>query len=320
MIGEAKSCKGGMSLAHYVIKDYKGYELLKNGVTGNSPTEILQEMKIIQDLNQRAVKKTLSLVLSPHIEEGKNLSDDQLRRLTRDFLKDLNIDPDQHQYFAFVHTEKSHKHIHIIANRVSYDGALFPDSFIGKKAQWAASRVAIKHGLISAKERQIENIKKLDEEKHLDKAIRKNIKRKHDWVMKQKPKSMQDYFSIMRKLGVEVTPTINLSGKVQGMRMKDLESGKDYKASEVHRSLSLIQILKTGIPYDRPLENDDPINTEHQADFDYESSGLIEPESKGVSVLEVFISSQNIALSGNSNEDKLDKKCKRKKYKTRFKR
>lgn len=320
MIGKAKSCKGGMTLAHYVIKDYKGYGLLKNGVTGNSPTEILHEMKVIQDLNQRAVKKTLSLVLSPHIEEGKNLSDNQLRYLTRDFLKDLNIDPDKHQYFAFVHTEKSHKHIHIIANRVSYDGVLFPDSFIGKKAQWAASRVAIKHGLISAKERQIENIKKLDIEKHLDKTIRKDIKRKHDWVMNQKPKSMQDYFVIMGKLGVEVTPTINLSGKVQGMRMKDMESGKDYKASEVHRSLSLVQILKTGIPYDRSVEKEGALKSENTPNYSYEATDIPVSDSNGISILETFIASQNIALSGNSNEDELDRKRKRKKYKTRFKR
>lgn len=320
MIGKAKSCKGGMTLAHYVIKDYKGYELLKNGVTGNSPTEILNEMKIIQDLNQRAVNKTLSLVLSPHIDEGRKLSNEQLKILTKDYLKDLKIDPKQHQYFAFVHTEKSHKHIHIIVNRVSYDGELFPDSFIGKKAQWAASRVAIKHGLISAKEKQIENLKKFDKEKHLDKTTRKEIKQKHDWVMKQKPSSMQDYFEIMKKLGVEVTPTINLSGKVQGMRMKDLKTGKEFRASEVHRSLSLIQILKTGIPYDRPTEKEKVTKSEHFPNYNYETTNLIKPQNNGLSMLESFLTTQSIALLGNNSEEDINKKRKRKKYKNGLKR
>ena len=42
---------GGTALANYVMKDVKGYELLRNNLSGMTPTEILQEMKIIQNLS-----------------------------------------------------------------------------------------------------------------------------------------------------------------------------------------------------------------------------------------------------------------------------
>lgn len=251
MIGLAKSCKGGTALANYVMKPEKGYELDRNLVSGDTPTEILQEMRPIQDLNQRAEKRTLSLVLSPHVDDGRQLSDDDLKKMVKDFMRELGVDPKKQQYVAFVHTEKAHKHIHILANRVKDNGKLINDSYIGKRAQWAAHRVAKKYGLTSAKEKMIKNLNSKKHQTNLEKVVKNEIRKKHNFVVKYHPESMQEYFQMMAKLNVKVTPTINKSGRVQGMRMKDLATDKDFKASEVHRSLSLLKIMKEqNIPYE----------------------------------------------------------------------
>ncbi len=239
MIGKAKSCIGGNALANYVIKDAKGYELLRNNLSGEMPTEILHEMKIIQDLNQKAQYKTLSLVLSPEKTEGQMLTNKELKEMTLDFLKELKIDTKNQQYLAFIHTEKEHKHIHIICNRVNDDGTLVSDSFIGKKAQWAAHRIAKERGLISAKERMIENLKNIEQGKDDRRAIKNRILEKHNLVMKTNPKSMEDYKRKMYDFDVKVIPTINRQGLIQGHRFLDLESGSDFKASEIHRKLGL---------------------------------------------------------------------------------
>lgn len=251
MIAKAKACKGGSNLANYVMKPEKGYELMRFGLCEEKPTELLNEFKMIQYLNSRAKNKTFSLVLSPEKNEGNLLSDAKLRKLTKEFMKELDIDPEQQQFIAVVHTEKEHKHIHIIANRVKPDGTVISDKHIGKRAQWIAHRLAKKYNLISAKEKQIQNLQKLkNQEKNL-KGIKKGIKRKHDWAIKQNPTSVKAYIKIMRKMGVEVTPSINqFSNKVQGLRVKDKESDLDFKASEVHRSMSLNKIMANGIPFD----------------------------------------------------------------------
>lgn len=260
MIGMAKSCKGGTTLANYVMKPEKGYELLRNGVAGETPTELLREMKIIQDLNQRAVNRTLSLVISPEESEGKRLTDNELRDITKEYLEELGIDPEEQQFIAFVHDEKSHKHAHIIVNRVRVDGSLIKDHWIGKRAQWAAHRVAKKHKLISAKEKMITNLKDKEHQKDLNKAVKRQIIKKHEFVMKQNPNSMQEYFKMMGELNVQVTPTVSMKGRVQGMRMQDLASKKDFKASDVHRDLSLVKIMKSGIPF-QTSENNKPIKS-----------------------------------------------------------
>ncbi|MBM7421050.1 MULTISPECIES: relaxase/mobilization nuclease domain-containing protein [Chryseobacterium] len=249
MIGMAQSCKGGAALGNYVMQDEKGYELCRNGVCGEDSKEILQEMKIIQDLNQNAQNKTFSLVLSPEKSEGQKLSNKELREITRDFMKKLNIDPEKQQFIAFVHTEKSHKHIHIIANRVQDNGKLISDHFIGKKAQWAAHEVAKENGLISAKEIMINKLQTIEQGKDLDRAVKNEILKKHEFVINQNPKSMELYMKKMEELGVKVTPTINKQGQIQGHRMMDLATGKDFKASEVHRNLGLKKIMENGIPF-----------------------------------------------------------------------
>ena len=239
MIGKAKSCIGGTALANYVMKDVKGYELLRNNLSGMTPTQILQEMKIIQNLNQKAQYKTLSLVLSPEKTEGQKLTNKELQEMTLDFLKELKIDVKNQQYLAFVHTEKEHKHIHIICNRVKDDGTLVTDNFIGKKAKWAAHRIAKERGLISAKERMLENLKNIELGKDDKRVIKNKIFEKHNLVMKTNPKSMEEYKRKMYDFGVKVIPTINRQGLIQGYRFLDLESGNNFKASEIHRKLGL---------------------------------------------------------------------------------
>ena len=106
MIGKAKSCIGGFSLFNYVFDDEKGMELLRNNLCGETPVELFQEMKILQNLNQKATNKLISLVLSPHVNDGKNLSKKDLENITSEFLKELEIDVEKSQFIAFLHTEK----------------------------------------------------------------------------------------------------------------------------------------------------------------------------------------------------------------------
>ncbi|WP_052259588.1 hypothetical protein [Flavobacterium sp. KMS] len=248
MIGLATSCNGGGALANYVLDENKGYELDRNLLCGLTPKEMVEEMKMIQNLNQRATNKTFSLVLSPHSEDGKTLSDEQLKTITRSYLNKLGIDTEKQQYVAFVHdVEKKAKHIHIIANRVQPNGKLISDKHIGKRAQWIAHHLAKEHQLISAKERMFENVKNI--EKVTD-SLKTEIYKKHQEVLKQKPQSFQDYIKQMDLKGLELKPTINKQGQIQGFRILDKETKNDFKASEIHRSMSASNLIKGGLKND----------------------------------------------------------------------
>ena len=247
MIGMAKSCIGGFSLFNYVIDDQKGIEILRNNLCGETPIELFQEMKILQNLNQNATNKLISMVLSPHIDDGEKLSKKQLQNLTKEFLKELEIDTNQSQFIAFMHTEKRHRHIHILLNRVDEKGKLLKDHHIGKKAQWSAHRVAEKNELVSAKQMRIDKIRASESFEFDSKNLRKEMFRKHLYVMATKPNTMEKYLSEMLNEEIKFIPTINKQGELQGFRVRDMESQIEMKASEIHRNMGLKNLIDSGL-------------------------------------------------------------------------
>lgn len=249
MIGMAKACLGGGSLLNYIINDRKGYELFRSNLCGNTSQELLEEFRISQELNQRTTNKVLSLVLSPSIEDSEKLNDEDLKGLTIEFLNELNIDTENHQILTFIHNEKQkHKHIHIYCSRINLNGKALNDKFIGKRAQWAAHRIALRRNLISAKQLMIEKVNSADV-KGL-KATKKEIYVKHQKAISMQLDSLDSYFDVMKSMGVIVQPTINKQGQIQGHRFLNVATNENFKASEINRKIDLKNFGKTKIVED----------------------------------------------------------------------
>jgi hypothetical protein len=235
MIGKGKSISHTMASMSYGWNQEKDAEVvLKEFLHGDTPKEITQEFKMLQDQNYHCTKNTLSFVLSPTIEDGKRLGKEELHAITKRFIHEMKLG--ERQAIAFVHQDKEHKHIHLYVNRIDFRGAAYNDSFIGKRSQQAAEKTAEQMGLTTVKQIQFEKEFNLKE-------IRTEIKRRHDQTMKQfKPKSFDAYIKDMQINGVKAIPTINNQNKLQGFRFKF--DGHNLKGSEVHRNMSLGNIGK----------------------------------------------------------------------------
>ena len=229
MIGKGKSIAHTGACMEYGWNQEKNAEVVFNQhVVGENPRQITEEFKLIQEENTRCQKNTLSFILSPTQEDGKNLTKQQLGELTQKFIKEMQLK--ERQAIAFVHRDKAHTHVHLYVNRIGFDGKAYNDSFIGKRSQLAAENVAKEMGLTTVKEVQLE--------KELD-AIhtRLEIKNIHHRVMEnERPKTLDSYINAMQEWNVEVIPSINKANKLQGFRFE--YQGHNFKASEVHRSMS----------------------------------------------------------------------------------
>lgn len=244
MIAKAKSCVGGTALFNYVIDSRKGYELLRNNLSGETPKDMFQTMQILQNQNSRCKNNTISAVISPTIADSQKMNDRDLRVLAVEFLLGLQIDPTKAQYIAFVHTEKEHKHIHIIANRIDENGKALKDNYIGFEAQRVAHEIALKYGWTSIRQEN-ENKKQRADNTNL---ITKNaIKSAHREVLGQKPKDLQQYIRLMLEKQIEVKPTINKQGNIQGYRFIHLPTGTNLKASEIDRNMKLNDLFKNTV-------------------------------------------------------------------------
>ena len=235
MIGKGQSISHTNASMRYGWNQEKDAEVvLKEQLYGNTPNEITQEFKLLQDLNHNCTKNTLSFVISPTIEDGKDLSSKELNKITKEFIKQLNLQ--DRQAIAFVHKDKEHKHIHLYVNRIDYKGQAYNDSFIGKRSQQAAEKVAERLHLTTVKQVQFEK-------EFQQKEIRQEIKRRHDLTIKQfQPKNFDDYIKAMEANKVKVIPSINKQDKLQGFRFEF--QGHNLKGSSVQRNMSLANIGK----------------------------------------------------------------------------
>tara|TARA_R110002167_G_scaffold269535_1_gene476047 strand:- start:477 stop:1346 length:870 start_codon:yes stop_codon:yes gene_type:complete len=229
MIGKGTSIAHTGTSIEYGWNQEKDAEIVfSQHLAGTDPQQITEELKMIQEQNTRCQKNTLSFIISPVAEEGKNLSKEQLGELAQRFVKRMQLK--ENQAIAFVHRDKAHTHVHLYVNRIAFDGKAYNDSFIGKRSQLAAENVAKEMGLTTVKEVQLEKGRNFIK-------VRLQIKNIHQNVMEtERPKTLDGYIKAMQERNVEVIPSINKANRLQGFRFK--YQGHNFKASEVHRSMS----------------------------------------------------------------------------------
>ena len=234
MIGKGRSISHTRASMSYGWNQEKDAEVVySKHLAGETPKEITEEFKIIQEQNARCTNNSLSFVLSPTREEGKELDAKALGEITEKFLKEMKLQ--EHQAIGFVHRDQQHTHVHLYVNRIDFNGTAYNDSFIGKKSQQAAENVAKDMGLTTVKEVQQEKLDKI-------KLIRFEIKQVHEKVMAEhRPKDLDRYIKLMGEKDIKVVPSINKSNRLQGFRFEF--KGHSLKGSEVHRSMSGSRLL-----------------------------------------------------------------------------
>ena len=235
MIGKGKSISHTGASMEYGWNQEKDAEIVfQQYLYGESPKEITKEFGLLQDQNHNCKKNTLSFVISPTIEDGKRLNATELQQITERFIEQLKLG--ERQAIAFVHQDKEHKHIHLYVNRIDFNGQAYNDSFIGKRSQLAAEKVAEELKLTTVKQVQFEKA-------FATKEIRTEIKRRHELSMEQfSPTNFNEYIGAMQTNGVKVIPSINNQQKLQGFRFEF--DGHNFKGSEIHRKMSLGNIGK----------------------------------------------------------------------------
>lgn len=229
MIGKGKSISHTQASMAYGWNQEKNAEVVyRQHLVGENPKEISREFQLIQEQNVNCKKNTLSFVLSPTVEDGKKLPRAELQKICSNFMDKMKLG--ERQAIAFVHRDKQHLHIHLYVNRIDFNGTAYNDSFIGKRSQQAAEKVAEQQGLTTVRQLQVEKEISL-------KDIRAEIKRRHDIAIKNfKPRSFADYIKAMETNKVKVIPCINKANKLQGFRFEF--DGHNLKGSEIHRSMS----------------------------------------------------------------------------------
>lgn len=252
MIGKGKSISHTRASMGYGWNQEKNAEVVfRQHLVGENPKEVTEEFRRIQEMNHVCERNTLSFVLSPTIKDGQRLKKEELEKIAKEFMERMKLG--ERQAIAFVHRDKEHTHIHLYVNRIDFKGVAYNDSFIGKRSQKAAEKVAETMQLTTVKQVQMER-----EFNTLE--LRNEIKRRHELTLKyQKPENFQQYMEGMKTNGVEVKPSINRQGQLQGFRFEI--QGHSFKGSEINRNMSMAGIGRELTRYNTPRKIVSPNNT-----------------------------------------------------------
>ena len=141
----AKTGKSFKNRVDYILKDDHDFICSNMSSDYNNVSDLTDEFKIVSSFRQDIKKPVFHAFLS--LPKNEHLTDEQWQEIAKDYLKEMNIDIEKHQYICVRHNDTDQDHIHIVANRVGLDGSVWLGQHSAFNTIAACERLEVKHGL-----------------------------------------------------------------------------------------------------------------------------------------------------------------------------
>lgn len=113
-----------------------------NQCSGNE-RELIAQFNAVRQLNPRLSKPVLHITLS--LAPGDGLAKNKLIEMSEQCAKELGFE--KNQWVAVHHRDTGHQHLHIVANRIGFDGKTVTDSNSYKKIAAYCRKMEVKYNL-----------------------------------------------------------------------------------------------------------------------------------------------------------------------------
>ena len=224
----------------------KGAKILDTNFSCVVESAIMKEIFLVR--MQRPGLSKYFYHTSLNFPPDENLSDQKITGIAKDFLFDSGFT--QHQYILFRHHDADHPHVHLLVNRIGFDGSIVSDSNDYAKAEEILRRLEVMHGLRKVpsskytKERAITH----DELEMMKRTKLPSVKAKLQVQLKDilKQKLTTDQFIVaLEKRRINVLFNQATTGYIsgisfgyEGMLFKGGSLGNDYKWSSFKNSIN----------------------------------------------------------------------------------
>lgn len=141
----AKTGKSFKNRVDYILKDDHDFICSNMSSDYNNVSDLTDEFKIVSSFRQDIKKPVFHAFLS--LPKNEHLTDERWQEIAKDYLKEMNIDIEKHQYICVRHNDTDKEHIHIVANRVGLDGSVWLGQHSAFNTIAACERLEIKHNL-----------------------------------------------------------------------------------------------------------------------------------------------------------------------------
>ena len=227
-LSEKKMRKGGLMEG---FEKHRSEVLVRHLCSGDKK-ELSAQFEEVRRLNPRQGKPVLHITLS--MAPGEQLGRGDLLSLAEACAGHMGFD--KNQYLAVEHFDTKHQHLHIVANRVGYDGRVVSDSNSYKRMAEFCRKMEKEMGLkqvLSPRKFLPKHLRDLPRNDSRKKALKERLQRNLLTAA-----TYPAFESAMKALGYRVE-------KGRGIAFID-EKGVRIKGSEVGYSLSKIERILRG--------------------------------------------------------------------------
>lgn len=142
MIGKIIIGKSFRGCLAYCL-DKKQAEVLSYNLCFGDKKELTSQFNEVRSLKKNLSKPVQHITLS--FPKGERLTRAKLESIASDCAKDLGFE--KNQYLVILHKDTGHPHLHIVSNRVGFDGKTVKDGNNFRKMADYCRRMEKKHGL-----------------------------------------------------------------------------------------------------------------------------------------------------------------------------
>lgn len=250
MIAKMRKGAGFRGALDYDLKKEQGH-ILDTNMEGKTPRALATEFGVIRQLRPGLQKAVLHASISA--TPGEHLTDDQWCTIGHRYLQGMGFT--DNQFVITRHTDTDHEHIHVLANRIRFDGQVVSDSQDWRRQEALMREIERDYGLEQvAPSRQAP--RRAPTKGEIEESARTGTPSTKQQLQQLADAAARDctsftgYQQKLEAVGVELIAVVQmdstklsgLSYRLEGVMMKGSDLGKGYSASG---------IAKRGIIYDK---------------------------------------------------------------------
>jgi MobA/VirD2-like, nuclease domain len=236
MISKAIKAGSFYHTCRYVMQKPGAELLIAEGVRGYDYKLMADDFEIQQQLRPGKRKACFHAILSFY--PGENPQDGRVKEIAARYLKELGVTGTQ--YAIVKHTDRSHLHLHLIANMVNNEGKSITDSWLGLRGKKISQQLTEEYQLIPANRKNLklthlEALNEKETEKYrVYMAISENL---------PKVKTIEELETKLQKQGIEIQyKYLGQTNQKQGISFS--KGVYCFKGSQVDRQFSYNNLQK----------------------------------------------------------------------------
>lgn len=254
----AKTGKSFKNRVDYILKDDHDFICSNMASDYNNVSDLTDEFKTVSSFRQDIKKPVFHAFLS--LPKNEHLTDEQWQEIAKDYLKEMNIDIEKHQYICVRHNDTDQDHIHIVANRVGLDGSVWLGQHSAFNTIAACERLEVKHGLtitqsLKGQKSDVSAPTKNEIEQALrtgEKPARIVLQNALQAAMVGKP-DLQTFIDRVQAVGIEPRFNVASTGNVAGVSFSVGDVA--FKGSQLGKKYSW-NTIKNKVIYDKNRDDE----------------------------------------------------------------